>query len=227
MTKDRDVLHAALDSLLASYSEETLITEYASGEALLADIKNNTLQPTLLFLDIFMDGISGLETAHQLRTFGCQMPIVFLTSSPDFAVESYDVEAAGYLLKPLRLDKLQKLVERLLGPAERKQVLLHCGRTTECVYLDAITYVESSAYMLKVHLADKHTLEMREKLDTLESKLSDRRFLRCHQSYLVNMDYIVDDKNDFLLTDGTRVPIRVRSRKQNVDSYRRYYLSKF
>jgi DNA-binding LytR/AlgR family response regulator len=57
--------------------------------------------------------------------------------------------------------------------------------------------------------------------------MDDKRFLRCHQSYLVNMDYIVDDKGEFVLRDGTHIPIRVRTRKGDIEKYRRYYLSKF
>lgn len=61
----------------------------------------------------------------------------------------------------------------------------------------------------------------------LEDVLRDPRFLRCHQSYLINMDQVARVERDFLLQDGSRVPIRVRSRRQILDAYHRYFLSKF
>lgn len=222
------MLHAALDSFLAAYNQETTIEEYDSGRALLDALRDTKHGPDLLFLDIFMEGLTGVETARQMREQGYRTQIIFLTNSPDFAEESYDVEASAYLLKPLRLDKLHKTLERIIGPSNRKCVSVRCGHAKpERIYTDNITYVESAAYRLRVHLADQRVLETRDKLSSFEERMDDKRFLRCHQSYLVNMDYIVDDKGEFVLRDGTHIPIRVRTRKGDIEKYRRYYLSKF
>lgn len=202
-------------------------TVYPCGEALLADLEEEVADFSLLFLDIFMGGITGIDTARRIRELGRSTPLVFLTTSPDFAVESYDVEAAGYLLKPLREDKLERLLRRLLEREGQPPVALPVGRGTVYLSRREILYAESVAYKLRIYRTGGEPLEVRWKLDALEASLRDPRFLRCHQSYLINMDHVARAERDFLLQDGTRVPIRVRSHRQILDSYHRYFLSKF
>ena len=68
----------------------------------------------LLFLDIYMKKLNGMETARKLRQIQCKVPIIFLTASPDYAIESYEVQASGYLLKSFSEEKLMKLLNRIL-----------------------------------------------------------------------------------------------------------------
>lgn len=202
------------------------VSEYVSGEQLLLDAEDGRCDFDLLFLDIFMGGLSGMETARQLRGLGVQSPLVFLTSSPEFALESYDVEAAGYLLKPLGLERLTPLVQRLLSPAEKPRLAIKCaGRRQLCGY-DEILYLESDNNVTHIHLVDGQTLTSRERLNAMEQALSDPRFLRCHQSYLVNMDYIQRAERDFTMEGGALVPIRAHSRKEMADAYYQYFVKR-
>lgn len=223
--EERDQLRAVLERFFLARREEVHIVGYDSGEALLADLEEGYEQFDLYILDVFMAGISGVETAHRLRDMHIRAALIFLTSSPDYAVESYDVEASGYLLKPLDEEKLDKLLTRLLQPAERRRVCLRCGRELQYVYLDDIAWLESSGNMVRLHLRGNSVLETREKLSDLEGRLDDKRFLRCHQSYLVNMDYVANVQNDFRMTDGASIPIRVRSRGQIADQYHAYFVA--
>ena len=221
-------LQEALERLVPEVcGEPARCTAYRCGEALLADLEEEGADFALLFLDIFMGGITGIDTARRLRELGRSTPLVFLTTSPDFAVESYDVEAAGYLLKPLREEKLAWLLRRLLERETQLPVALPVGRGSVYLSRREILYAESMAYKLKIHRAGAEPLEVRWKLDELEALLRDPRFLRCHQSYLVNLDHVARAERDFLLKDGTWIPIRVRSRRQILDAYHRYFLSKF
>lgn len=97
----------------------------------------------LIILDIYMDGMSGMEIAHKIRQREMETPIVFLTASPDFALESYDVNAFGYLLKPIDADKLTAVLERLLVYYDRPRVSIQCDRRRRYLFLDEIMYVES------------------------------------------------------------------------------------
>ena len=72
-------------------------------------------------------------------------------------------------------------------------------------------------------MLDGSEIIAQEKLGDLENRISERRFLRCHQSYLVNMDYISDAEEGFVLKDGTDIPIRVRGRKEILESYHKYF----
>lgn len=214
-------------SLLHSFSdmEESFcfeLTEYASGEALLIDLEEDE-RFDLIVLDIYMERLNGMETAWQIRKNGVDTPLVFLTASKDFALESYDVNAAGYLLKPVKLEKLAVLLKRLLTPPEKPRICVQSGRRRRYLFLEEIIYAESENHNIRIHLRSGETIGCAEKLGDLEQRL-DGRFLRCHQSYLVNMNYVADVEEDFVLKDGRRIPIRTRQRRDIADAYYRFFV---
>ncbi len=100
-----------LKTLLFAKFPQLTILEYASGETLLEGLaQGETID--LLFLDICMGGINGIETAAEIRKKYKKMPILFLTTSPEFAVASYRVQAQDYLLKPVEKDELYQSIDR-------------------------------------------------------------------------------------------------------------------
>ena len=115
---DVEIERLLLKEILCQYfeeiNEEVSIIEYASGETLVADVEEGYLDMELLFLDIYMKKLNGMETARKLRQLQCKVPLIFLTASPDYAIESYEVQASGYLLKPFSEEKLMKLLNMIL-----------------------------------------------------------------------------------------------------------------
>ena len=152
-------------------------------------------------------------------------PIVFLTASPDFAIESYEVQASGYLLKPYDAEKIKELAARLLKDDSKRRIAVKSKRQYRYLYIDDIMYIDSDRHMVTLHMKDGTEIITQEKLGDLKERIGDQRFLHCHQSYLVNMDYIRDAQDDFILADDTTVPIRVRGRKDIIDMYHKYFLS--
>lgn len=225
MENDRAALCSAL-SQYSHFSDGTgaELLEYGSGEALLMDVEDGQRAFDLLFLDIYMGGMTGMDTAKELRRLGVSAPLVFLTTSPDFALESYEVNAAGYLLKPIQEEKLSALLSRLLAPVDRPRVCVQSGRRHRYLFLDDILFAESDNHSLAIHLADGEVLPCSEKLNDLAARL-DGRFLRCHQSYLVNMAHVADVVEDFILNDGHRIPIRTKERREITDAYYRFFVS--
>lgn len=220
---ERNLLNTVLRQYFREINEEVRILEYESGEAFVADVEEGYTDMELLFLDIYMKELNGMETARRLRELQCKVPIVFLTSSPDFAVESYEVHAAGYLLKPFEEEKLKNLLNRLLHVEMKRRIAVKQRRQYRYIYLDDICYIDSYKHSLTLHLSDGSTVVTNEKLVEMEERIHDRRFLRCHQSYLVNMDFIADIKEDFIMRDGTEVPIRVRGKRELLDNYNKYF----
>ena len=203
---DVEIERLLLKEILCQYfeeiNEEVSIVEYDSGETLIADVEEVYIAMDLLFLDICMKKLNGMETARKLRQIQCKVPIIFLTASPDYAIESYEVQASGYLLKSFSEEKLMKLLNRILKTDMKRRVAIKNRRQYRYPCTDDIMYIDS----------DKHNV---------------RRFLRCHKSYLVNMDYIKDVEDDFIMEDGTLVPIRVRGRKEILDTYYDYFVNHF
>lgn len=222
---ERQILKELLTLYFEEMGEEISVIEYESGEALITDAEEGLLEADLLFLDIFMKNMNGMETARRLREMKRKGPIVFLTASPDFAIESYEVQASGYLLKPYDAEKIKELAARLLKDDSKRRIAVKSKRQYRYPYIDDMMYIDSDRHMVTLHMKDGTEINTQEKLGDLKERIGDHRFLHCHQSYLVNMDYIRDAQDDFILADDTTVPIRVRGRKDIIDMYHKYFLS--
>lgn len=222
---DRNLLKLIIQTYFENNEEEYSILEYSSGESLIADVEEGYIQVELFFLDIVMAGIDGIETARKLRNMNCKAPIVFLTAHRDYAVESYDVHASGYLLKPYDTYKITQLLDEILHKNIERRIAVKVKRQYRYIAIDDIMYIESDKHVLLIHLKNGKIIQTTEKLNDLEKTINQKRFIRCHQSYLVNMDYIKDVSTDFLLTNDAKVPIRVRGKKEIIDIYYNYYKS--
>ena len=199
---DRQLLKVAIQTYFENNEEEFKIFEYESGDNLLDDI-----EVELLFLDIIMN---GMKIARKLRDIQFKAPIIFLTAYAYYAVESYEVQAAGYLLKPYDTNKLTLLLDEILQRSVQKRIAVKVKKQHRYLEINDIMYVESDKHVLNIHLKDSRVIQTTEKLSELEKTINSKRFIRCYQSYLVNMDYIKDAKTDFILSNDIRIPIRVR-----------------
>lgn len=224
---DRDLLKDMLTAYFEEIEEKITIQEYESGEALLADAEEGYLQTDLIFMDIHMKGITGMNAARKLRELRYKMPIVFLTADERYAIESYEVEASGYLTKAFSEEKIKQTLQRIFKLHLKKRIPVKSKRQQRYPFVDEIMYIESDKHQVVVHMIDGSEIATTEKLGDIETKINDLRFLRCNQSYLVNMECIADVKEDFILVDGTQIPIRVRGRKNMLDIYEAYFMKKF
>lgn len=198
---------------------------FESGESLFFEYNRGEANFDLIFLDIYMDGMNGMEIAIKLREQGYKGAITFLTTSKDFAIESYEVEAIGYLIKPLTKEQVEKIFIKFLKPKFRPSICLLVGREKRYFYLDDIAYLESRNHDILVNLISGEVLRTRGKLADVETKLDDPRFLSCHKSFLVNMQLICDVKEGFILKNGADVPIKIRGRNRITEMYYSYYVS--
>ena len=145
---------------------------------------------TLYLLDVMMPGIDGMEAAREIRTFDAAAEIVFLTSSPGFAYESYGVRALEYLLKPITAKKLFPLLTRLYLREQKPQeaLTLKSNGTFIRVPFSELSYVEVSGKHLYFNMIDGQVREVVGVLREFEPLLLSRsEFMRIHRSYIVNM----------------------------------------
>ena len=145
---------------------------------------------TLYLLDVMMPGADGLAAAREIRIFDDTADIVFLTSSPDFAYESYGVRALDYLLKPIRPEKLFPILDRLSLREQKPQegLTLRCGTSLIRIPFSQLAYVEVNGKHLYFNLTDGSVQEVFGALKEYEAALLERpEFLRVHRSYIVNL----------------------------------------
>lgn len=145
---------------------------------------------SLYLLDIMMPGLDGLDAARDLRDFDETAGIVFLTSSPEFAYQSYGVKALDYLLKPVRAENLFPILDRLSLEEQRPQegLTVKCGSALVRIPFSQLAHVEVNCKRLYFNLTNGQVREAAGALSDYGPALLERpEFLRVHRSYIVNM----------------------------------------
>ncbi len=170
------------------------------------------LTPDVVFLDVEMPGLSGVEAAPLVRERTDPPAVVFVTAHERYAVDAFAVEAFDYLLKPVDPDRLARVVERLqersvenVLPVEKVPVVSAGG--TELLDYDQVHYAQADGDYSRVHTYDRSYL-CTSSLGELEEKLPAGRFARVHRSYLVNLSKVA----------GVRRPSPDRLRLQLADA---------
>ena len=181
---------------------------FASGNELL-DAARRPDFCHVLFLDIFMPGLSGLDAARQLRAAGCMASIVFATTSQDYGVMSFDVQAADYLVKPFRQEDVDRTLDWCLEhmPEPLRSLSVYAEGEIQEFPLASVLYIEVLGHQSHIHTL-RQTVVVRKSLDDLERAVDSPDFFRCHRSFLVNLNHAERiESSDFLMSDGARIPI--------------------
>lgn len=184
-----------MSKLISRYHEDKKVVlkyeAFSSAIELLEMMKKGTYD--ILLLDVLMPGINGIQAAHEIREFDNELKIIFLTSSPDFAVESYSVGAYYYLLKPGTAEKLFPILDKLLLDAQRAEDALHIKSPSGIMRIpfNKLEFLEVISKKLFFHLTDGSVKEMYGSLSNVETELLRRKeFVKTHRSYIVNMGCI-------------------------------------
>ena len=203
-----DYLHH-ISQLISANVADAVCFEYANGYDLIAAHSASPFD--IILLDIVMPNINGIETAGEIRQSDKKVKIVFLTSSAEYAVESYSVKADNYLLKPVEPAALcrciKDLVEQML--AESPSVVVKGLYSVHRIPLDTIMYLEAQNKHIIFALRDGTTVKSTEPLHEWESKLNESvGYFRCHRSYIVNMHYIATyTHKEITMRSGCIIPI--------------------
>lgn len=186
-----------LGTLTKQYCEERKRElDYAVFQSpldLLAEIERG-IRYDILLLDVLMPGETGLDAAAEIRKYDSNVKIIFLTSSAEYAVESYRVEAYYYQLKPICKERFSDLMDSVLSTCEEEQtnsILLQCRSGSIRVALKRLEYCEVLHHTLYIHLTSGDVLESVGSLDELCRQLAAYgNFCRPHRSYMINLDYV-------------------------------------
>lgn len=165
----------------------------------------------VIILDIIMPNLSGMEAAYEIRDFDQDVKLVFLTCSPEFAVESYSVKAHDYLVKPITEENLFTLLDQLITSltAAKDALIMRTKSSILHIPYDRIEYLEINAKKLYFNLTDGSAREMAASLSDFEQLLLTRpEFIKVHRSYIVNMLWIQEFSSKKLSTVcGKQVPV--------------------
>lgn len=220
---DETVIREQIRQFVRNRVPDSHIEVYAAGEELLATNKSFDL----VFLDIQMEGLNGMDTARALRTKKADTILIFVTGLKEYVFEAFDVSAFHYLLKPLEEEKLDEVLERALKEVnrrkaqEKKQILIQTRSHNYNLDQSIIFYLESRGKKVEIHTT-RETIEAYASISRLEEQLGNS-FYRCHRGYLVNLAYIVEYRTDRIrLSNGDEVYLAKEKYPSFVKTYMRY-----
>lgn len=216
--------------LLENYSRErdSSITYEAfhNGTELLETMRSRRFD--LLLLDILMPGVTGMDAAKEIRRSNHEIPIIFLTSSREFAVESYRVSAEDYIMKPARKDEIFPALDKQLKrfTQEEAYLTLKTGNGIVKLPFTQIVYVEVINRSVQFILANGEVREVYGYLTDYEGDLlSDPHFYKPHRSYVVNLRQVMElDKKGLVTTVGKTVPVARDTFSKVKAAYMKYLL---
>lgn len=181
-------------------------------------------------LDIMMPGFTGIDAAKEIRTFDKTAPILFFTSSPEFALESYSVKAINYVLKPISKEKLfftlDEVLEQIKAKEEEDAVIVKSNEGIQKILISNLVFVEVIGRIVLYHLRSGKVVECMEPFSAVcDSLLKYGYFMKPHRSYLVNMQYVDTIENhQITLQTLSSVPVAQGKAKEMKQQYLNYQM---
>lgn len=208
-----DQIQKMASDFFRSKNVETAILQFSSGTELLKYKK----PIDILFLDIQMEDLDGMETARKLRKRKFQGFLIFITVLKELVFQSFEVQAFDYLVKPVEEGQFQKTMERLFSSmkqAGEANLLIQKGYESHIISLEEIVFCEIIDRKIYLHLASSGVIDYYDRIEHLEARLGSS-FFRCHRSYLINLKYLKSYKNGIAYMEGGKeIPVsRLRSRE--------------
>ena len=208
-----DNIRAMVSAFFCRENMETVILQFSCGIELLDCDKNIDI----LFLDIHMKDMDGMETARRLRERRFQGFLIFITILKEMVFQSFEVQAYDYLLKPIDGKQFQKTMERLLASIRnngKTNLLIQKGYESSIISFGDIIFCEIIDRKVYLHLLSSEVIDYYDRIEHLETKL-DGRFFRCHRSFLINMQHLKSYKNATAYMEGGKeIPVsRLRSKE--------------
>lgn len=223
---DEELARQLLREYLGSVPDIRVVAECANGFEAVKAIAEH--KPDLAFLDVQMPKLDGFEV---LELIGRDVAVIFTTAYDTYAMKAFDAHAVDYLLKPFRLERFQKAVERALqrigsptpapaelaagarGPSQyAARLVVKEGTKVHVIPADRLDYAEAEDDYVSLHSEGKSYLKQ-QTISSLESALDPRQFVRIHRSYLVNLERVAriepyaKESRVAVLTDGTQLPV--------------------
>ena len=209
----RNEIRGILEKHLGAEGIVCSIDDFASGEEL-TDLGIEMQKYDIVFLDINMDQMDGIDAARKIREKSKDIFIVFVTAYIDYTIEGYKVDAFRYILKNNNMlegsieECLDSIRERMAYEVEQREFDFSEGRRT--VSLERILFVESNLHRLIFHIMEDSLKQytVYKTLDEMEKEFEGKGFIRIHQSYLVNVQHVNSISRYYLILDnGTRLSI--------------------
>jgi DNA-binding LytR/AlgR family response regulator len=215
IVEDEEIYRQEIHRYVEQYGREHQLSfnvaEYDNGQAIVDD---KDAHYHIVFFDIEMPGISGMEAAKILRQTDKDVVIVFITNMAQFAIEGYSVGALDFVLKPLDYYSFSFRMERALERVKTKettQVVLSTAGGIKRLDSDDIYYIEIQNRMLHYHTKEGEVV-VRGTMQSAEESLKDYHFTKCNHWYLVNLKYVSEIQEQLVFVADAKLEISRRNK---------------
>ncbi len=219
--RELEAIEAALTAAAVELSADIEIAAYSSGAALIEAVESGS-QPALAVWDIYMGEENGMKTAGVLRGLIPGLPCAFLTTSRDFAVEAFSLDALHYIMKPVTVEKLKELLERFFTHVERppRCLTLSDQQGERQVPLEQIRYLLSQDRGIEIYLQTGRKWFPCLFRQAAERLADEADFVQISRSCIVNLNEVLHLGNaDCHLKNGEALPISRRERQTVLTRY--------
>ena len=214
LKSDRDILNEKLKQYAKCNNIKYELTNFSSAEEFLEDFEVGKFQ--IVFLDIYMDKITGMDAAKQIFKADSLCKIIFLTTSEEFARQSYSVNAVYYLIKPIEDEEFLHAMElcKLKPDYNVPMISIKKNGSVHSIETELIYYIDVYQHTTRIHLCN-NVIELYTNFSKFIAPLkSDRRFSVCSRGIMVNFQHVKDIENDcFMMNNGEAVPISRRNKR--------------
>ena len=225
----------SLQDMLLEFSSQQYtklqISLFSSGEHFLDTFRPGKFDA--VFLDNLMDGLSGMEVAHNIRRQDTNLPIIFITTEESYALEGYTVQAMDYIIKPVTQERLSSVMNRLNQQQNNRHMIkIKENRLIHHLYLDDIVYVHSTGHFLEIltttgalkpYMTIDYFLSMLKNFGEYGEASQGLRFQNCCRGYVANLDHVRSfDSSSFTMFDGSCVPISRPKYREMQTAYANY-----
>jgi len=219
---------ALLTEALYAYDPSFSIISFTDGQALIDDLSAHQRPIDILFLDIYMPGADGIKTAECVRSKRRDVKIIFVTTSKEHYPQAYEVFAFNYILKPLDRERLFRILNQAideLKSGEGQKLSIRYKSAVHNVDCRDIHYIESRDKLILFYLADGSTLRCYGRLDEYEKLLPPQSFIRCHQSFIVNIACVSEMGESYFRIGKVAINISKKYIKHAKEFYYAYLFS--
>lgn len=198
---------------------------YQSGESLIDAYKNNVERYDVVFLDMEMNKLNGIETANLIREFDEHIIIIFVTSHSEYMKESFQCQPFRFIEKPLDYDELKKIFYDIKDKLSKKRKIFPFteNKTKVRLFCDDIIYCESQGHWVWIYTKD-NSYKICKTLSDLYEQLDKEMMFQVHKSYIVNFNYIytIKENNIQLYHCDKLIPISRSCKKAFLEEYTNY-----
>lgn len=209
--KDAALLKKCVDEYCKRNNLAAMVHVYHDG----LDFIRSTEMHDIIFLDIQMGKLDGLETARLIRKINKESILIFVTNMAQFAIKGYEVDALDFILKPVSLASIIYVMDKAMKRLDGNSRALFSLKTSEgTISLSAndIQYVEVFDHNLVYHTT-RGEYTVRGRLSDVSEKLDPDKFVLCNRSFIVNLRHVSNVTADYLLIGDTRISVSKSHRK--------------